>query len=190
MKARRVILATGIVICVATIIALETKSSASREYSKTHQDSPQLIADGLNQPEVIPDWVAYDFLLHSIAPPTTATNRDREISDSLIKETGLGDIKTYILKRLADDTNKQISLLDQQAAAIKDQYWPRPTAEVMQQLADLQRQKEEIITKLIADLPARIGDDGVQQLNIHIRNKVKSRIKAFKDLPIEVYQRH
>ncbi|MFN7946588.1 MAG: hypothetical protein U0Z53_14655 [Blastocatellia bacterium] len=194
MKVQRFVFASGLVICLTAMITLGTRSGVLRAGSKTHQDQsgqlPPLIADGAQQPDAIPDWVAYDFLLHSIAPPATATDRDKKIAEALAKETGLGDIKTYVLKRLADETNKQISVLDQQAAALKDQYWPRPGPEVMQQLADLQKQKEAIIAKFIADLPTKIGEDGAQELSHHIRNHIKPKVKAFKEPPIEVYQNH
>ncbi|HWQ31235.1 MAG TPA: hypothetical protein VNQ79_00005 [Blastocatellia bacterium] len=194
MKLQRIVFVAGLVICLAAILALGARSGAIRAGSKTHQDKsgrlPQLIADGAQQPDAIPDWVAYDFLLHSIAPPATATDRDKKIADALARETGLGNIKTYVLQRLADETNKQISVLDQQASALKDQYWPGPGPEVMQQLADLQKQKEAIIANFIAVLPTKIGEDGAQELSRHIRNHIKSKVRAFKEPPIEVYQKH
>ncbi len=151
---------------------------------------PDVIADGAKQPDAIPDWVAYDILVHTITTPVTATTREKQVAANLAKEIGLGGVSTSSLQRAASNSIQEILVLDRQVAEIKDRYWPKPGNEVIEQLNDLQKQKEAILEKFVADLPIFIGADGAQILRNYIRANLKSKIKAFKEVPIERYQHH
>lgn len=164
--------------------------SAVSTPQQTPADETGMI-DGAKHPELIPDHVAYSLLFRTISGNQNpeAKNRIRHY----VRQMGLGKCPTCPKKAVstgtdtdqdidafiatADEFQQRVGILDQQVIEIKKDNWPNPSPEVMTQLTQLQRQKEAIITDIVASLPSRLSAKGVEHLRLHVSERVKKHVK-------------
>ena len=157
------------------------------------QDGPGVI-NGKDNPELIPDHVAYAMLFRLVA------NRQEESAQRSIRiyvkqifhcrdcESRLRsgqvtaepagdnpDIDTLIA--VAEEHHRRITVLDNEAAKIKGRSWPEPAPEVMAKLTKLQMENEALTAEIAASLPMRLSAEGMQQLRRFIVEHVKPGIK-------------
>lgn len=148
---------------------------------------PSPIADGATNPDAVPDLIAYEILLNSIAEGNGAGELDRLRADVLAKQTKLSAEKVELLKQHASNFQLEIRALDTEVEELKKAHWPKPSPAVMNQLAALQKQKEAILDRVIHAYLARLSDEEKQQFNARLM-EIKRNVKVYPEPPIEVYQ--
>jgi hypothetical protein len=158
--------------------------SANQDQS---QKLPPLLVDGAINPDGIPDKTAYELLFNSVLAPPEEGDIKKKNADALAARTKLDANGIFFLRQAAQTAQDKIRKLDITARAIKDKVWPKPSAQDIAELNELQKQKEAIIEETIRSLPARIGEEKSQILAEHVR-LLKRKMKVYTDLPIEMYQ--
>lgn len=147
---------------------------------------PSPLADGATNPDAVPDLIAYEILLNSIAGNSVG-ELDRLRADVLAKQTKLPVEKVELLKQHALNFKLEIKALDNEVEGLKKAYWPKPSPAVMNQLAALQKQKEAILDRVVHAFVDRLNDDEKQQFNTRLM-EIKRSVKVYPEPPIEVYQ--
>jgi len=75
---------------------------------------------------------------------------------------------------------RRVGPLDRRAKEVHEQNPQRDlTPAEYAELETLQRQKEAIVTELMALLPARLGAEGTTRLQQHISERVKRKVKIY-----------
>lgn len=153
------------------------------------QDIPGTI-DGAKNPEKIPDHLAYAALFRMIS--NRHTEAEKNSIRCYVRQMGLGrqgicpgcpasvgsgdaDIEAFIAA--AEEFHQRVSIIDSEAAGIKDSTWPNPSLDVLAHLAQLQQQKEALAAEIAASLPAWLSAEAMQRVVKHINEHVKLRIK-------------
>ncbi len=151
------------------------------------QPKDTAIVDGATNPQLIPDHVAYSLLFRLIAGRETEDERVR-IRDYM-RLIGLEGADADALISVAEDFNRRVSLLDNQAATIRDRYVfvdadgnpqrrdATPTQEERAQLRQLQTQKELLVIEVAASLQHRLSPDSLLRMRQHVNEHMKRRIK-------------
>lgn len=179
--------------------ALEGNTATGPTARHQHNDLPGTVR-GMDNPNAIPDRMAYALLFRFIANHRGDLNKEHEIK-AYIRGLGLGrqcqhcpsvneQGQTVIrqsvgkddddidgLLAVVDEFQRKVGALDAQAMEIKDRTWPNPNSEVMEQLTALQRKKEAILDGLIASLPRRLSAGGVKRVLDHVGGRVKQMSK-------------
>jgi acetylornithine deacetylase/succinyl-diaminopimelate desuccinylase-like protein len=156
------------------------------------------IVDGSKNPEKIPDHVAYSLVFRVIAGRQGVSER-RSIR-AYVNQLGVGQKKCRTCPKpgdapqpveddpeleavvaAAEEYHQQVTLLDQQAKAIKDATWQKPTPEAIASLAELRRQKIALVSSVVAALEEKLGPDAAASLRLHVNERVKRRTKLRKD---------
>jgi hypothetical protein len=155
------------------------------------QQQPADVIDGSATPELIPDQVAYSLLFRLLSNRNTEEEKQRARSYlKLIFGCGECDTQTEHKKHAAPEEahikaflvvikkfERRVGALDRRAQEIHDLNGPNLSHEALAQLNELQKQKEEIISNLVASLPNHLGADGVEKLRRHVNGRVKRKTK-------------
>ena len=80
------------------------------------------------------------------------------------------------LLRASDEFNNEVGRLDEHAKAIKDKNWPNPTKAVLNQLTQLDNQKNAIVTAIVRRMLSRMSAEGNSRFQQHVGH-VKTRVK-------------
>lgn len=152
------------------------------------------IIDGAKNPEKIPDSVAYTLLFRFISGRQTEAERNRisayirqiGIGKQHCKKcpsTGSGDTDIDSLVAAAEEFQKRVSLLDDQAARVTNNHLTGTavTPNERLQLGELQNQKEAIVADIVASLQQRLSADGLAKVRQHINDRMKRKIKISAD---------
>jgi hypothetical protein len=144
----------------ATVSASQKTSGVQRK--PIQPDLPGTVS-GANNPEAIPDTVAFELFMRSIADyPSENVFRDAGLHGDQIKNA-LGYVQSFELA---------MSLFDQEARRIKG--LRRGT----DKLPQLQKKKEEFLERGMNDsLPMVLGGDGGSKIRSYINARVKPRTK-------------
>lgn len=148
--------------------------------SQSQADPPNTIDGNVNL-ELIPDHIAYIMVFRSIATPQN-TDLEKRRSRAWAKSIGFNDAVIDKLLAVANEFHTRVSVLDNQVKEIKDRSWPNPSTQVMEQLADLQGQKEAIVAEIITSLPTQLGTEDTKKLRQHVNNHVKRKVKLVPSL--------
>ncbi len=148
---------------------------------------PPLIADGAKDPSAIPDLVAYEILLDSVAENAAISEPERVRARGLAKKTGISADKLETLKNTANKFKEDINGFDAQARELKDRHWPKPDQSVRGQLNALQHQKEAALRQAFRSLLEGLSDADKESLNKRLL-EIKGKVKVYQDVPIEKYQ--
>jgi hypothetical protein len=157
------------------------------------QDGPGVI-NGKDNPELIPDHVAYAMLFRLIAnrPEESAQRSIRSYVKQIfhcrdcesrlhpgqaVAEPAGDNPDIDALIATAEEHHRRITVLDNEAAKIKGRSWPEPAPEVMAKLTELQMGNEALTAEIAASLPTRLSAEGMQQLRNFIIEHVKPAIK-------------
>lgn len=183
--------AVGFSIRVASNTTTKTEYGVQNKRVTPSRVDPPGTIDGATTPEKIPDHVAYLALFRMVSNRRTASEQNairsylkytvgldnqrtgQSCSPSLVDKGT--DIANFLAA--AEDFYKRVSVLDRTAAGIKNEHWPNPTPEVMNQLAELQRQKEAIVKDVAASLRQRLSANGYNKLIRHMSEHVKRHTK-------------
>lgn len=154
---------------------------------QAQQNLPPLLVDGAIDPSAIPDWVAYDFLFHSVTNGPDDSDLERTRASVLAQKAGLSEAKTKVLKDTASKCREELKILKAQERALKDQHWPKPSESIMGQLTALQHQKEAALHRSFRSLLVQLDDEDIAKLNKRLL-EIKKSAKVYQDIPIEKYQ--
>ncbi|MDQ3818074.1 MAG: hypothetical protein M3362_10310 [Acidobacteriota bacterium] len=153
-------------------------------------DPPGTI-NGAEHPEMIPDHAAYAAIFRMVSNRHTPQeiNSIRAYVRLLMglgvqgkcrscrPSVGVGDADIDAFLAAAEEYHQRVSIIDAQAADIKDRTWPNPSPDVMAQLKHLQKLKENLAIEIMASLPQRLSGEGWQRVRQHINEHVKQRVK-------------
>jgi len=164
---------------------LKTAKKQIPQEKRVKEDPPGTI-QGKDNPALIPDNVAYSMLFRIISGPRSDDDKKRiraYIRQTMAGSQNCDDCPAFdnsdvdALLAVGDEFYQKVNVLDRQAKQIKDRNWPNPGSQVMVQLAQLQQQKETIVTELIQSLPDRLSVQGLRNLRQHISERMKRRMK-------------
>jgi hypothetical protein len=139
---------------------------------------------------MIPDRTAYTLLFRMLNLPQQATDLEKERASSFAESAGFTGKGNDQLLAVAQEFRRKVSKLDRQVAEIKDRNWPKPGPEIMEQLGQLQREKETIVDELVAALPNRLGSDAQQTLHRWVNDHVKRGVKLVPSSPSATSPHH
>lgn len=150
---------------------------AHRTLAAQRQSLPVAV-DGSKNPDLIPTHIAYESLLRLLSSGDEGDDKDGKIRESYLRWAGFDLATREELKAAAAEFKQAVSELDQEAAAIKDAKWPRPDAETMAQLAQLQARKEALISGVKGRLFGRITSARAVAVENHLA-ALKTRTKGY-----------
>lgn len=198
MKRLTVLLLT-LVVCAIGIAATfkpagrQTQDAQVALAQTTQQQNQTGIIDGATHPELVPDRVAYSLLFRLISNRQTDEQKAR--IRGYIRQMGLGrqrcrncpsvsgtndaddDTDIDAMVTVAEEFQQRVSMLDQQAKALKEQNKLTRIPNLMAQLTHLQQQKDAIVDGLMNSLPSRLSANGAEKVRQHINERVKTRTK-------------
>jgi len=166
---------------------LNSEFATNKRMARTIQKLPGTIY-GKENPEMIPNHVAYEFLLRAIGtrPSRDVITADNErISKTKVREDRLvalidqAEIDIWQMRNLmaaGESFTRQVKTLDIQVTEIKRANWPDPTPEVMDGLRALQQQKETLITEAMDELYKFTGEDNAEKLRRYATEEIKRNI--------------
>jgi len=133
---------------------------------------------------IVPDHIAYSLVFRLLANRTTPQDRGRARSylRMALECATCGNQETRINGFLAvvAEFERRVGPLDRRAKEVHEQNPQRDlTPAEYAELETLQRQKEAIVTELMALLPARLGAEGTTRLQQHISERVKRKVKIY-----------
>jgi hypothetical protein len=155
-------------VCLLGISASPTKPASQVKPEPSLSQAPQQpsatgpmgVVDGANNPELIPDNVAYSLLLRMIGGHRTEAEKGR-IRSYIKYRLGIEGPDAEALMALADEFDQRMATVDQKVAQINGGSGPGDT----------------IVVETIAALPTRLSYGGVEKLRQHISQYVKRRVK-------------
>jgi hypothetical protein len=185
------LLAVAVVSLSFTIPSLSSSRKQNRKNAQQGaQTGGQQLAgiNGADTPDLIPEAVAYEFFLRSLVPDPAEGAKARERVRSFAMQVTQDETEIYELLFAAQNFERRVAELDKQVKQIKDASWPRPSRAVMNQLAELQRQKEALIQEALNALTARLDENdakkpikdkrGAEKVKDYIAGRVKRGITA------------
>jgi hypothetical protein len=180
---RKIFVASGLaVICVAifTNVSIGLNKTSTEQNANPHQQeshmrsatqNPAGTIDGAVNPEQIPDTTAYELFFNFFVD---RDENERGKLQAYCKQTSLVDVDLDGLLAAARSYKQQVVGLDMEAEAVR-------TSETLStaapKLAALRARREEVVQKLMADLPQFVGPDGAAAIRSHINNRMKPNIK-------------
>src|ERR1041384_7477528 len=173
MRLRSIISLTLIAVLASLSTVLQSRTTAKATIS-TSQKTPQVkrkpiqpdlpgTVSGASDPDAIPDSIAYELFMRSIADFP---------SESIFKEAGLtGDQIANAMAYLSSFQNA-MSLFDQEARTIK------MSGRGGEKLSQLQKKKEEYLDRGMNHyLPMVLGADGGNKIRSYVNSRVKPKTK-------------
>src|SRR5262245_22092683 len=158
-------------------------ATVMKKYQKKDvKPDPAGTIDGAQNPQAIPDHVAYGAVLRMLMPRQNSDfERRRALAWANI--AGLDEAAANELYAVATEFGRRITPVDRQIAEVKNRStWPDPDEQTKRQLNELNTQKEQIVIELMASLPTKMGASSVDKLRQHINEKVKRKIKVIPGL--------
>jgi hypothetical protein len=146
-----------------------------------------VVINGAENPELIPDTVAYSLMFRFISGDQSVSAKKRIRSyvelfgtDDQLCNLCQGQMKDADIDAIiavADEYQRRVTILDGQAEGIKRNNPQTIGTEAMIQLKQLQHQKDVLITEIVSSLPKRLSSKGLSKLQSHITKRVKGRTK-------------
>jgi hypothetical protein len=167
------------------------KPNSFAESAQSGFVAEQINNNSSNNPELIPDTVAYSLLFRFVGG--VQDSRAKQRVRHYIRRIGFGnchscpsegtpanrgteqDIDTFIA--VADEFQQRVRSLDRQAFEIKRRFWANLSPEVMARLTQLQRQKEAIVAEKTTALLERLSSNGRNRAANFIKDELKKKIK-------------
>jgi hypothetical protein len=182
MKKTVTFLVTILVVTFTITVIATSEFVADDKHPAHHQQGdasqkPQARVNGATNPELIPDLAAYEILfrlLSSTVPEEKKDDRKR----AYLSQAGFSTPEAAAITYAAYEYSKQIEPLDAEVDEIKNKNWPSPSAQVMSQLAQLQKQKEAIIEAAAGNLQSRLNRYSPTRLRSHLE-QIKRTTKGF-----------
>lgn len=156
----------------------EAVSHRVLNYTRTPISDPTGTIVGQQNPELIPDRSAYSILFIVLA--RRDSDVERANAQAYLRRFNLqmtdSDIESF--RAIANEYWSSVTAFDRQAKQIKDGNWPRPSAQILTRLRNLQAQKEALVDAKSAELWQRLSPDGKIVLTNTILSHIKSRVKV------------
>lgn len=145
----------------------QTNQSQTSTDQKSVRLSPRIkaIIKGSEKPNEIPDRVAYELFLR-----TVAENNARD----LVKRAGFKDEDVERILHDAERLNDQLANLDSEARSVKEKITDSSDLQTNSHLMILQAKKDEYVAETINHfLPRTLGNAGISKLQDFIKTNVK-----------------
>lgn len=176
MKLKRIlVLSCGFLLIIVSSVIV--KSGGFAGFNSQHSSHTPILTDGSANPQFIPDVVAYEILFRLLSQ-SDPTDPDGKAQRGYTRAYGFSDGESAALLNAAQEYKRRIAGSDARVDGIKNAHWPRPSAEVMQQLRSLQAQKEGIILDVAGILKHQLQNYYPAKLSNQI-NLIKSKTKGF-----------
>lgn len=147
------------------------KSSNVKIKNKTLPKSPRIkkIISGAKEPKQIPDNVAYELFLRTVAEGNAR---------ALVKRTGLTDEQVEKVMVAAYSVNHYIESLDRMAKELKLKQTAATKQQTKIKLLDLQKKKEQIIAERVEiHLKKALSNEAEDKLEDFVETEVKGNLK-------------
>lgn len=171
-------------------LAANKPAKSTSEVRTALKDGEQPIGpiDGAENPELIPDHVAYSLLFRLISRHHTPA--ENKSTRAYVRGMGLGkqnckdcqsigagdeDINTLIA--VADEFERRVGALDIQASELRERGGSQPPPEIRNQLMGLQKQHEALVAETIASLPTRLSPEAMERVAKHVSERMKRKMK-------------
>ncbi|MGH9877573.1 MAG: hypothetical protein ACRD5H_08035, partial [Nitrososphaerales archaeon] len=173
---------------ISTILAITAVAtsnfSADDKHSGHHQEKdnaqkPQARVDGAMNPELIPDSAAYEILFRLLSSSDPTEQKREQRKSAYLRGAGFSDAEAAAITNAAYEYKRQIEPLDTEVDNIKHASWPNPSSQVMNQLTQLQRQKENLIDGLVRGLENQLVFYNSTKFRNHIAGEIKRKTKGF-----------
>lgn len=172
------------------IVTPKRPVDAANTPNNVKEKSPKVIIDGETTPEKIPDYEAYTILFRLIAKRETEADITR-IRSYLKLAIGCADCTSDIaeadiavLIAAAEEFDRQVATLDQQATGIQDRYHPdHPPVSYgdKEYLKQLQKNKESIADEVVTSLRDKLSPEALKNLRKHVKERMKRKMKLYKN---------
>jgi|GEM_PF-3273554 len=182
---RAVILPIALVTTLLTITVVGTSNFLTENKHTGHhqaQGNSQNRApdvDGSVNPNLIPDFAAHEIVFRLIST-NSSDDPQRVRKNAYLKLSGFSDAEAAAITNAAFEYKRQTDPLDAQVDNIKNRTWPNPSQQVMDQLAQLETQKEAIIATIVAALQNQLSHYDPSKFRTHIDKEVKRKTKGFR----------
>ncbi len=174
----------------AATISRSMASNKQQDHQGHHQaqankkEPPAPLVDGSKNPNGIPEMVAYELLLNSIANSTGTTEPDKIRAKHLTDKVGLDEKKNKIMTDTANGFRAKIASFDAQAKELKDQNWPYPSSAVMAQLGNLQAQKNKLLREQVDSMLGQLNESDKEKINNRLL-EIKRKVKMYPATPAQ-----
>ncbi len=155
------------------------------------QDRPGTVS-GQNDPQAIPDHVAFELFLRSLIPNFETDERELRRVKLYARDAGIEEGEEFWLLNAAREFGRQIGELDKQATAIKDKHWPRPSVSAMNQLTQLEERRVALVKSFMESFHTRMGlipESAVarsEKVKRYVKEVVKRKVKLTpSELPVK-----
>lgn len=155
----------------------EDTHSSRYSHSQTRRHiAPQV--DGAINPDQIPDLAAYEIVFRLLTAPHF-NDPDGSRKRVYTRHAGFDEAEAVALFNAAYEYKLRIEPLDALVDDIKNAHWPNPSQQVMNQLAQLQAQKESVIAEVVAALQARLNNHNPLKFRRYVDGQVKRKTEGF-----------
>lgn len=153
----------------------------NRALKQSANNEPQFAPVSVeNNPQLIPDRVAYLLVFRLLSSHKNDTERKR-LRGYVRQNLGItDDNEIEAVFRLADDFKQRTIPIDNQINSIKEHYHPSHSSfsnDDRKKLDKLKKDKEKIVNDLVADLPRRLNQNSKDKLHRNLQERVKQKIK-------------
>lgn len=184
-----VVITMGVIIVTPSKVSMKTASVPPATPATGMQDEqdPPGIVNGKDNPDLIPDRVAYSLIFRLISEHQGEAEKAH--IRAYVRHLGLGkqackkcsassdEADVDALIAVANEFKQRVGTLDGQAKELRSRHRETLPSAVKGQLAQLQRRKDAVVVEMIAVLPKRLSANGLRNLRGRVRERVKSHVK-------------
>jgi hypothetical protein len=182
MKSHSITLITAITAILVLSTAANHFSLANEHWGHQAGDQtkePTPSTDGSVNPDAIPDTAAYEILFRLLSYTNKEEPKVELRKSAYLRVAGFDPAEVAAISNAAYEFKRLTEPLDARVNDLKNQHWPSPSHEVLDQLAELQKQKQALIQGLVDKLQSQLAHYAPSKLSNHVARKIKPRIKGF-----------
>jgi len=153
-------------------------NSDHKNHSILNQGKPDPKVDGSRNPELIPDVAAYEILFRMLSSSTPEAKKEQRKS-AYLRVSGFNEAEAAAISNAAHEYKRLIEPLDTAADNIKNVHWPNSSQQAMDQLAQLEAQKEGIINNIATGLKNQLSNYNPSKFSKHLTDDIKRKTKGF-----------
>lgn len=147
--------------------------------AQSKKEIPEPRVNGQINPDLIPDFAAYEILFRLLSTTDPEEEKIELRKAAYLREAGFDSAEAAAIFNAAYEYKRQIEPLDAQVDDIKNNHWPQPSQEVMEQLTVLQQKKESVISNITRGLQNQLDSYDPIKLKKHIDDNVKRQTNGF-----------
>lgn len=141
------------------------------------QGSISVKVDGVLNPELVPNSAVYEIIL-KLMSSSDINKAHPSVKATFSRAAGFNAAEEAAITNAGFEYRRRINSLDQHVDEIKNAHWPDPNRQIMDRLAQLQREKEDIIADIIVRLHQQLSNYDATKMSKYI-DEVKKKIKGF-----------